>query len=1008
MKIHKIRFENIHSLRGQHEIDFAEGPLSEAGLFAITGPTGSGKSTLLDVITLALFNKIARISSNVSNSTLEDDGGVMTRDTQSCFAEVEYSCKGKTYRSHWSIARNRNNNLNPRRQELVLVDTGEILETGTKTPDKNEEIIGLSYDQFVKAIVLAQGEFSKLLQATRNERNKLLEDITGARHFRQIGIAVYERVTRIKNEIDLKKANLEGIQLLDEEIVASKKTSLAGLKEKSPLVTKAANDARKKVEVRIELENKGKEQEDLESRKKEYQKKFQEYKPYKLQLETHDRLVEHQETLRNYDEFLKKVSTLREAEKTLKTSITQAENIQKKLIQDASELVKGTVVPENAVKNLEAFRVKVEKLLAEERIHFNETNLYRTQIAILKKSLSVKGHFLTEIDSEGFEKELRQIAESISQTISDADVTSTEEVHEKLRKQRRILELGQSFINKRESFSKIQTESDKASKQIVANTKKILEDNLEKTEAEKRLQALANEIVELEKKLAHQRLHQSLEMHRAQLRNDEPCPLCGSLEHPYVTDHPVADIQDELLMEKKSAQTRETKLVASLESSNAALKRENERLEADEKQRKDEINRLQEQMEALRSELNWDSTFSLEELQALQSQTVVQIEQLEKSDQGFEIKALLTEVERNFELWSQKQSEYDSLKKEREKLYKGTDINHKISDLTGRIGRNNVQLEELYKQLEQNSDQQETAKIQVEHEEMILDSILKQEHLETVDALRKGIMPEERAKRIREREGELEKNRIKLEEEEKHLIMRIAELTKEDDTTSSLEQLREQAKNLTKESEEIHLQIGRISQELEQQEQAKKRQQVVIEMLKALEKDFALWKKMNDLIGDSRGNKFAHFVQDLTLKQLIGFTNKRLAEFSDRYLLDAESAEGNSDSLYVRDGYIGNSRRSVKTLSGGETFLVSLAMAFALSDIAARNVKIESLFIDEGFGTLDPETLEVAITVLEKMQNEGNRSIGIISHVDELKKRISTQIRLQKQSLGNSILEIVS
>src|SRR5690606_31925547 len=271
----------------------------------------------------------------------------------------------------------------------------------------------------------------------------------------------------------------------------------------------------------------------------------------------------------------------------------------------------------------------------------------------------------------------------------------------------------------------------------------------------------------------------------------------------------------------------------------------------------------------------------------------------EKSDQGFEIKALLTEVERNFELWSQKQSEYDSLKKEREKLYKGTDINHKISDLTGRIGRNNVQLEELYKQLEQNSDQQETAKIQVEHEEMILDSILKQEHLETVDALRKGIMPEERAKRIREREGELEKNRIKLEEEEKHLIMRIAELTKEDDTTSSLEQLREQAKNLTKESEEIHLQIGRISQELEQQEQAKKRQQVVIEMLKALEKDFALWKKMNDLIGDSRGNKFAHFVQDLTLKQLIGFTNKRLAEFSDRYLLDAESAEGNSDSLYV-------------------------------------------------------------------------------------------------------------
>jgi exonuclease SbcC len=180
--------------------------------------------------------------------------------------------------------------------------------------------------------------------------------------------------------------------------------------------------------------------------------------------------------------------------------------------------------------------------------------------------------------------------------------------------------------------------------------------------------------------------------------------------------------------------------------------------------------------------------------------------------------------------------------------------------------------------------------------------------------------------------------------------------------------------------------------------------------LNQLQKDLALWKTMNDLIGDLNGNKFSNFVQDLTLEQLIGFTNKRLIEFSDRYILDIPTAEEaeKSDTLKVFDKYMGNARRSVRTLSGGETFLVSLAMAFALSDIASRNVKIESLFIDEGFGTLDPETLDQAITILEKMQNEGDKSVGIISHVGALKERITTQIQLEKSSLGYSTIKVVS
>ena len=145
MKLLQLQFENIHSLKGKHTIDFDNGVLKEAGLFAITGPTGSGKSTLLDVISLAIFGRIPRLNGKVSKSTVVD-GGIMTRNTSDCFAEVIYESNGKTYKSHWSIAKNRNGNLNDYKMELSLRD-GELYEilnsSRADVPDENANLIGL-------------------------------------------------------------------------------------------------------------------------------------------------------------------------------------------------------------------------------------------------------------------------------------------------------------------------------------------------------------------------------------------------------------------------------------------------------------------------------------------------------------------------------------------------------------------------------------------------------------------------------------------------------------------------------------------------------------------------------------------------------------------------------------------------------------------------------------------------------------------------------------------------
>ena len=194
MRINKIVFENIHSLKGKHEINFVEGKLGDAGLYAIIGPTGSGKSILLDVITLAIYNQIPRINGKISKTLVDLDGGVMTRNTKSCFAEVEYEVDYVVYRANWSIRRNSKNTIEPHKHEVSNAVTKEVLNSkSSEAVDINEKIIGLDYTQFVQAMVLSQGQFSKLLHSDRKDRNKLLEEITGAKDYRIIGKAVHER-----------------------------------------------------------------------------------------------------------------------------------------------------------------------------------------------------------------------------------------------------------------------------------------------------------------------------------------------------------------------------------------------------------------------------------------------------------------------------------------------------------------------------------------------------------------------------------------------------------------------------------------------------------------------------------------------------------------------------------------------------------------------------------------------------------------------------------------------
>lgn len=195
--------------------------------------------------------------------------------------------------------------------------------------------------------------------------------------------------------------------------------------------------------------------------------------------------------------------------------------------------------------------------------------------------------------------------------------------------------------------------------------------------------------------------------------------------------------------------------------------------------------------------------------------------------------------------------------------------------------------------------------------------------------------------------------------------------------------------------------LGRIGQRLKEQEELTVLQKDLNRSLDQQEAECLRWEKLHVLIGSSDGKKFRVFAQGLTFDRLIAHANVHLRSMSDRYLLIRR--ENSTLELDIMDNYQAGETRSTKNLSGGESFIVSLALALGLSGMASHNVQIDSLFLDEGFGTLDNDTLEIALETLSTLQEEG-KIIGIISHVQELQERIPTKIEVEKLSGGRSRL----
>jgi DNA repair protein SbcC/Rad50 len=254
---------------------------------------------------------------------------------------------------------------------------------------------------------------------------------------------------------------------------------------------------------------------------------------------------------------------------------------------------------------------------------------------------------------------------------------------------------------------------------------------------------------------------------------------------------------------------------------------------------------------------------------------------------------------------------------------------------------------------------------------------------------------------LAEKERNLVKEKTELEARRKDRADALAAEREKKLTDQSAETLAESIRAGDAELKQLGLDIGGIHQILSANEQQKSSQQERLKAIDLQQKECSRWDELHQLIGSADGKKFRNFAQGLTFEMMTMHANRRLREMTDRYLLIRD--EEQPLELNVIDNYQAGEIRSTKNLSGGESFIVSLALALGLSQMASRNVRVDSLFLDEGFGTLDEDALETALETLAGLRQDG-KLIGVISHVAALKERIGTQIQVIPESGGRSSL----
>lgn len=321
--------------------------------------------------------------------------------------------------------------------------------------------------------------------------------------------------------------------------------------------------------------------------------------------------------------------------------------------------------------------------------------------------------------------------------------------------------------------------------------------------------------------------------------------------------------------------------------------------------------------------------------------------------------------------------------------------------------RHNSEWVALHSQSEALTQQLQQEKEQLAQHQLALDNALQASQFASTEAMTAALLDDTTRQQLADRLAALaqqvQQQTALAEQAKQQLATHIAarpEHLSEQNTQSELEAQLAQVNTQWRENTSGQ---GALRQQLEHDTRQREQQQSLLHSLEQQQQLATDWGALNEMIGSKEGDKFRKFAQGLTLDNLVWLANQQLHRLHGRYLLQRKDNE--ALELQVVDTWQADAVRDTRTLSGGESFLVSLALALALSDLVSHKTRIDSLFLDEGFGTLDAETLDTALDALDTL-NASGKIIGVISHVAAMKERIPVQIKVRKvNGLGYSRLD---
>lgn len=1067
MRILKLECENINSLAGSWTIDFTHPDYAKNhDIFVIHGPTGAGKTTLLDAITLALYGRTPRleaINNGESGNELMTRGTGFCRAavTYACkkgiflseFQQNRANLKptGKLQKASYKITKLTNDSFGDADGDIAN-DRSFIPRSGTGSglEKETQEIIQLDYKQFCRSIMLAQGEFSAFLESNARERAEILEKLTGTERYRAIGKKIAEEFSEIKKNFQRSKERKEDVEksLLSEEEEKTTRKRQTELEEKNKSLEDKLTQIQKELAYFEELDRL---QKDFQAAESEMERIASEKKVFALQEES----LTLAEAARQCESEYMTLLNLRngqQSDRNLFSSLSDQLAAAETLFAQAKE---------KAEKSKAQVQAEEEDRSLQEKT-WNTVRKLDVEIAAANKSLQDEETRRTNAEKQAEESRskvqgLKKDCQALEASIDTfKKYLSAHKNDEKL----------SAAITKAETLKESLTEQIRLAKQYEKDAAGLSESKKNYEEKIDLLQSQLNAIDEEIRQFVSADALLIATMLRRELKKGKPCPVCGSVYHTShkkvlqgeldfseaeendagkkegsltESENPLTGGKEESIRERSGSLTTKRDTIEqelqSLQQKVISAKNDlKNTVENEQKARsactntlgqisqifeawKDSLteplteDKLDSLLDSLRlQQKKWEKTDkdlkeaesdynaksaemrTLSENLVLQEKNLTQIqEDYKKANEGF-----LKLTKDREELFGQKSPDEEAAKKEKviSSLKEEADEAEK-SQQTAQEKRTSLDAKKI--------QVQENIKARAPQLQSAEDAFVKKYQangFDSEEAFSAARMSDEDFASLAKKREELKTAETKAESALSHAEKSYEDYKKTVSLSRTKDAVLAEESALSKDRELTGKELQEISATLIANMQNQDKLKSILEEYTKLQAEYDTWEQMNKWAGMREGADLSVFVQSLAFNSLLALANKNLYGITNRYKVVQKAPA--SLEFDIQDIYFAEAR-SIANLSGGERFLVSLSFALGISEFASRNVRVDSLFLDEGFGTLSGELLTEAINALKNLQKDG-KMLGIITHVQDVINEIDQRIEVKPVSGGHSEL----